>query len=124
MLDPKDIEVRKTALTELLGKQLDVGGKSLERKVARAGRLLPRWARRDAALWCEAGQHASHPRLARRLDEAALAKAEARLTRYLNDLDPAERRMTARLRLVGAVVFNLLSVAGLFILTLWVLGHL
>lgn len=124
VLDQRDIEARQARLSQLLGTQLRVGGKTLEKRVARAGRLLPRWARRDMARILDAARLAGNPKLARMVDIAALDKAEARVTRYLKALDPDEARKTARLRLAGMVVLNLLIVLGLFLWAAHGLGHL
>ncbi len=118
MIEAKDVERRKAELAELIGTQLRVGGVTLEQKLKRAGRLLPRWARRDAGLFVHAGQLAAHPRLARQIDVAALDKAEARLKRYLEQIDPDERRKTALLHLVGGIVLKVLIVGGVFLAVL------
>ncbi|MDA7427347.1 hypothetical protein PGB28_02670 [Primorskyibacter aestuariivivens] len=124
MLDQKDIEARKARLAELLGTQLRVRGKTLETRMARAGRLLPKWARRDLEKIVEASRHAGHPKLARMVDLATLDKAEARVTRYLRSLDPVEARKTAWLRLAGLIALNLLIVLGVFLWVIYSLGHL
>ena len=124
VLDQKDIEARKARLAELLGTQLRVRGKTLEARMARAGRLLPKWVRRDLEKVVEASRLAGHPKLARMVDIAALDKAEARVTRYLSALDPVEARKTAWLRLAGVIVLNLLIVVGVFLWVARALGHL
>ncbi|TNF23291.1 MAG: hypothetical protein EP318_00960 [Rhodobacteraceae bacterium] len=116
MIDPADIQARKAALAQLMGEKLRVGGGSFEHKLKRAGRLLPRWARRDAARLIEAGQMAGNPRLARQIDVRALDAAQARLTRYLQALDLAERRKTLRINLAAGIAFKILLVAAVFIL--------
>lgn len=118
MIDAKDMDRRCTELAELIGSQLRVGGRTLEQKLKRAGRLLPRWARRDAARIGEAARLAAHPRLARQIDPAALDKAEARLRRYLAAIDPAERRKTVLLQLAGGIVLKLLLVSGVVLAVL------
>lgn len=115
MIDRQDIEARKAALADLMGQQLRVGGQGLERKLKRAGRLLPGWVRRDAARLVDAGQLAANPKLARQIDVAALDAAQARITRYLEAQDPREKRTTARLHMAGGLAFRLLIVAGLFV---------
>lgn len=118
MIEAKDVERRKAELAELIGTRLRVGGVTLEQKLRRAGRLLPRWARKDAALFVQAGQLAAHPRLARQIDVAALDKAEGRLKRYLEQIDPDERRKTALLHLAGGIVLKVLIVGGVFLAVL------
>lgn len=123
MIDHRDIQARTASLADLVGKQLGVRGKTLEKRVARAGRLLPKWARRDLGKVIEANRLASHPKLARMIDAKAFAKAEERVTRYLRDLNPQEARKTALLRLVGLIVLNLLIVVALFLWVARSLGH-
>ncbi|WP_323763506.1 hypothetical protein [Marinovum sp.] len=118
MLDTRELEGRRAALAELIGTRLRVGGATLEQRLKRAGRLLPRWARRDAARFVEAGRLAAHPKLARQIDETALDKAEARLRRYLTSIDPDERRTTARLHLAGGIVLKVLIIAAVFLAVL------
>jgi len=118
VIDAKEMERRNAQLAEQIGTRLLVGGVTLEQRLRRAGRLLPRWARRDASRFVEAGRLAAHPKLARQIDEAALDKAEARLTRYLGSIDPDERRTTARLHLAGGIVLKLLIVGGLLLAVL------
>lgn len=118
VIDAKNIETRKADLATLMGEQLRVGGVTLEQKLRRAGRLLPRWARRDAQRFVQASQLAAHPKLSRQIDSKALDTAQARLTRYLTALDPDERRTTARLRLAGEIVLKLLIIAATFVMVM------
>ncbi len=118
VIDARDMDRRSAELAELIGTQLRVGGGTLEQKLRRAGRLLPRWARRDAARISAAARLAAHPRLARQIDPVALDKAEARLRRYLCAIDPAERRKTALLQLAGGIVLKLLLVAAVVLVVL------
>ncbi len=124
MIDPKDLEARKAAIAELMGAQLRVGGRSYEARLKRARRRLPGWVRREAQRLVEAGQLAAHPKLARRIDAAALDTAEARIIRYLESLDPAEARKSFWLHLTGELVLKLLIVAGLFFAALRGFGHI
>lgn len=116
MIGQNDIEARKAALAQLMGEKLRVSGRTFEQKLKRAGRLLPRWARRDAVRLIEAGRLAANPKLARRIDLGALDAAQTRLTRYLQSVDLTERRKTARINFAAGIVFKLLLVAAVFVL--------
>ena len=115
MIHPQDIETRKAALAHLMETRLHVGGVSLEQKLKRAGRRLPRWVRRDAARLIEAGERAANPKLARQIDVAALNAAHKRMTRYLQNTDFDARRKTARINLAAGIVFKILLVGAVFV---------
>jgi hypothetical protein len=96
-----------------LEKRLGIRGQGLEAKLARAGRSLPRWVRRDGAVLAEAARLSASPKLAKRVDPARVAKAHASVSRYLADQDPRERRKDKVLALLAVNVFNLTLFATL-----------
>ena len=99
----------------LIEDRLGIKGKTLERAVARAGRLLPKWAQRDARYLAQAEQLMGHPKLRLMVDEAKLTKARAALVEHLKSIDPAERRKTKLLGTLGVISFNLILVVAAFI---------
>ena len=76
--------------------------------------------RSDAAALVEAETIATNPKLARRIDERRLAKAERRLNRFLNKQDPAAERRGEILDMVAKIAFVLVTVVlSVFFFLLW-----
>ena len=110
---------RAEEVRRLIEERLGIKGKSLEIAVRRAGRLLPKWARREGTYLARAQQIVDHPKLRAMVDEAKLTKAHAALVEHLNAIDPAERRKTRLLNTLGVISFNLILVSGALITLLW-----
>ena len=102
----------------LIEERLGIKGKTLERSVARAGRLLPKWAQRDARYLAQAEQLMGHPKLRLMVDETKLVKARAALVEHLKSVNPVERRKTKVLGTLGVISFNLILVVAAFIIYL------
>ena len=124
MTPSDDIDKRADALRALMLKHLGIRGRDLERAVAKAGRLLPTRVRSEAEIIIEAQRLGQNPRLQMRLDSARLDAAFKAVSAHLEAIDLADRRRGQLLSLAGAVAFNLLLVAGLFILWLWWLDYI
>jgi hypothetical protein len=99
----------RTQLTEKLG----VTGTDFGAQVRRAGRRLPRRARRDAETLIRAEEMARHPKLARLIDPREVSRAQRRMSHRLGVLDPARDRRDRRL--------NLLAALGLYVLVTFAL---
>ncbi|MCF2905297.1 hypothetical protein L0666_09870 [Octadecabacter sp. CECT 8868] len=108
----------------LIEERLRVKGRTLEKALAKAGRLLPKWAQREGTYLVHAEQYLGHPKLRLMIDEAKVAKAHQTLVEHLKSIDPKERRKTRLLQLAGAVSFNLIIVLGAFIFYMWYRGYL
>lgn len=109
-MDPND------PLSVLMHERLGIRGRDLRAQVRRAGRLLPKRLRREAHTILKARRAADHPKLARQVDTARVARAEAALTEHLNAIDPAERRKDRILWALGKL--SALGIA-IFILLVW-----
>jgi hypothetical protein len=96
---------------DLIEKRLRIKGATLEQSLARAGRLLPKWAQREGRYLTEAQQVMHHPKLHLMIDEAQVKAAHHRLVEHLKSIDPLERRKTRVLGKLGVVSFNLILVA-------------
>lgn len=116
--------MRSDRLAELIEERLGVRGRGLEAKLRRAGRLLPRWLRREASQLVKAERLMSHPKLMMQADPAALDRAFRHCETWLKTIDPAERRKSRMLGFLGVNAANLLIVAGLFIAYLVWAGYL
>ena len=96
----------------LIEERLRIKGKTLERAVARAGRLLPKWARREGRYLAQATHLMGHPKLRLMIDEAKVRRAHHTLVDHLRAIDPAERRKDRLLSILGSVSFSLIMIAG------------
>jgi hypothetical protein len=101
-----------------------VRGDGLETKLRRAGRLLPRWVRRDAALLVQAERVAGHPKLRMQIDASGLDAAYRHCDGWLRGVDPNERRKDRVLGLLAVNAFNLLLLTTGFIVWMVWSGHL
>jgi membrane-associated protease RseP (regulator of RpoE activity) len=118
-MQDNDIASKAQALARLIEQRLGVRGRTLEKAVRRAGRLLPREVRAKAMKLVEAQQMAENPKLARLIDREALDTAYHQVAAYLEAKDPAEQRKTRLLNMLAGIVFNLLLVVALFVFVLW-----
>lgn len=82
-------------------------------RVKRAGRRIPKWVHREAAVISEALTLDAHPKLRRRIDVAQVQRAHDRIRQHLDAIDPADRRLGLILGMLGALAFNLLLFAAL-----------
>lgn len=124
MMDATDMAVKSEALRAQLREKLGVRSRDLAQGFKRAGRRLPRYLRADAKLLAEAETYAAHPKLAKRVDDAAVGRAFANIGAHLKTVDVADRRKGFWLGLAGSIVFNLLVICGLFVLYMWWRGHI
>ncbi|MCU0907632.1 MAG: hypothetical protein MUF73_09335 [Rhodobacteraceae bacterium] len=113
-----DVEALAAEVAELLETRLGVRGATFEVRVARARRRLPAALRVAAADLVEARRMAAHPRLARRIDGARVARAHAALVAHLTALDRAAARRAAVLDFLATTGFQMLAVAGLVLAVL------
>ena len=119
-----DLQSRADHLARLIEEKLDVRGHGLEAKLRRAGRLLPKHIRAEAAYLVAALKLQDSPKLARQIDEARLRRGLADVERYLRALNPWERRRDIALNWLALVAFSLLVVAGLVLTILVWRGYL
>lgn len=110
----QSISNRAEALTVLLQERLGVRtGADFPTKLAKAGRRLPRWARRDGRIIADAISLESHPKLARQIDHARVERAIKNLSRHLGAVDPWQRRKAKFLDLAAAIAFVVFVTVGL-----------
>lgn len=120
MKETTDITLRAAELHALLQAKLGVKGRSLEQALKRAEHHLPRRLRHEGAAIVAAQKMAQNPKLARRMDVAALKRAHDDLSAHLRQIDVADRRKGQVLSLAGSVAFNLLVVSvGFLVWLVW-----
>lgn len=124
MIDARDIVARNAALTQLMADRHGGRAPTLAKAVARAGRRLPKSARAQAAVLVEAERMAQVPKLARRVDAAAVARAEKDLTAHLAAIDVKERRTSFWLGLAGVIAAQVLVIVTAFLVWMWWRGYI
>ena len=123
MVQMPDIESKVAALQDLLSEKFGVKKRPLPKMLQRTGRRLPRRLHKRAQVLVEAQRLAANPKLARMVDQAGVARAFDELSAHLEAIDVADRRKGAILSVAAAVAFNILVVAGAFIVWLWWAGY-
>lgn len=115
---------RADRIAELIEERLGIRGKSLERKLHKAGRLLPRAIQRDGAKLVEALRLQQSPKMARLINEDEVQKAFQACERYLSEIDPWERRKAAAISFLSTNAFNLAAIAAVVVVVLVWRGYL
>ena len=118
MIDANALNNKVDALCALLGQRLRLRGVSFSSRLARAGRQLPRHLRQTGQVIVTAQRQAEHPRLALLVDPAPVEAALADFTRYLKQIDSAERRKTRLIRWLAGLVLNLIVITMAVVLIL------
>ena len=109
-----DLALKTEELTTLMRDRLGVrAGNDFPSKVAKAGRRLPRWARRDARTLTEAMALQAHPKLGMQVDYARLERAHRNLKTHLEAVDPWARRRGKILDMLALIAFGVLATLGL-----------
>lgn len=109
---------RTEELAELFEKRLGIRGRGFETKLRRAGREVPRAIRREARMLAEAERMAAHPKRRAQVDPDRVERAYRACRRWLETVDPAERRKDRVLSLLAVNAFNLALVATLLVVWL------
>jgi hypothetical protein len=109
---------------EGLAEKLRMRGRSLDAQIRKAGRLLPRGVKRDAAYLAQAVVLADNPKLARMVDLAKAKRAHGRVLSFLDTIDAGAQRRSAALNLVASIGLALLVTAALVLFVLAQRGFL
>jgi len=115
---------RADHLAALIEERLGIRGAGLQKKLRRAGRLLPKHVHRDAGILLEALHLQSSPKLARRIDDQSIARACNNVEIYLAAIDPSTRRWNRIIGFLSSNAFNILITAALLIGVLIWRGYL
>ena len=100
-------------VSALLEQKLGVRGATLQAKVAKAGRRLPKRVREAAGYLADAVEMAQNPKLLVRVDESVVAEAFDVCVRHLGAADRAERRKGMLVGMAASAAFSVLMVAVL-----------
>lgn len=118
-MDQARFAMQVEEIRTLLEERLKVRGRSLDRQVNKAGRLLPRRVRGQARYIAQAATLAQNPKLLRMIDWPRTEAAHAEVVAWLRTIDPSERRWTRIINMAALIAFNLLLIAGLLVGFLW-----
>ena len=99
----------------LLEERLRLKGDTLEAKLGRAGRRLPRRVRDAGAALAQATLMIRNPKLMRQVDDETVATAYDICVRHLTTVNPAAARSGLILDIAARIAFALLVVAVLFV---------
>ncbi|WP_306153795.1 hypothetical protein [Roseovarius sp. MMSF_3281] len=124
MIDPKPFQGKTAELAQLLQDRLGIRGKGFSAKLRRAGRDLPRFARRAGAEVAQAEVMMTHPRLAALVDADRFNRAATVLGDHLKGIDPKERRKTMLLHRIASIVLNLTLLGLAVYAVLWAVGRI
>lgn len=95
-------------------------GKTLEDKLSRGERLLPRRLRREARILVDGAARSTHPKMRKQLDLPRMERAYADLHAHLSAIDPVKRRVDRLLGILAGIAFNfLLIAAGVIVWMVW-----
>lgn len=115
-----NVQQMAARVAALIEARLNVGGTTLEEKLRRGGKRLPRNVRREAAYLAEVAHNAKVPKLMVQIDQARAAQAYDACLRHLKPLGAGERRKAMAMQVatgVGAGVFG--AAVIVFLLLLW-----
>ena len=99
------VEDRILALKEHMATQLRAKGATFQEVATNAGRRVPRRYRNDVAKIIEVETLIENPKLAHRIEDSQVAKAERRLRYFLDQQDPKAERLGEILDWIAAVAF-------------------
>lgn len=102
----------------LLAERLRVKGDTLDAKLERAGRRLPRRVRGAGLALAQAAVMIRNPKLVSQVDDETVAVAYDICVRYLTGLNPAARRWAMLIDVVARIAFGLLVVSVLLLVVL------
>jgi len=96
----------------LLREKLGVRGGSLEARVRRAGRMLPRHVRLAARELVNADQMAQEPKMLLRLDPSRVSAAYSTCSNYLEGIDEKALKSKAVFGFAATLIVQLLVIGG------------
>ena len=115
-----ELSERTEALTRKLSAKLRVRGETLADVAANAGRRLPKRIESDLKTMIDAENMARHPKLAHRVDDRRIRRAERKLNRFLEKLNPAAERRGEVLDLIAKIAFVFVVVVlSVFFTLIW-----
>src|SRR6056297_2576203 len=103
-----DLHQQTADITDRMKAKLGIRARDFPAAIRKARHRWPKPVHRHAVLLADALPHADHPRLARTLDRAALARSARIVTDHLDGIDPSERRKDLVLGILASIAFGLI----------------
>lgn len=114
-MDPREIVTLEADLSSQMQSRLGIKGSSLDVQAAKAGRKLPRKAKRAATELAEASRLAGHPKLALQVDTENAAQNVALLKKYIGRGTAPDRR-NKRIQILRGIAMNLIVIFAIYLL--------
>lgn len=105
-------------VSDLLETRLGLRGKTLDQKLARGGRILPRKVRKAAHELARAAEMSRNPKLLLQIDEGAVAGAYDICLRHLSPMGARARRLAMFQGALASMLFGALVIIALLLIVL------
>ena len=113
------IKERSKRVKSALDGAFGVRAKTLDKALRKTGRRMPKRLHAQARLIVDAQGLGGNPKLMRRIDGAAIARAEEDVVNWLDTVDRADRRRGFWIWAGSMVGFNLLIVVAGVVTWMW-----
>ncbi|MEQ3730200.1 MAG: hypothetical protein ABNH38_22645 [Tateyamaria sp.] len=113
------IKERSKRVKSALDGAFGVRAKTLDKALRKTGRRMPKRLHAQARLIVDAQGLGGNPKLMRRIDGAAIARAEEDVVSWLDTMDRADRRRGFWIWAGSMVGFNLLIVVAGVVTWMW-----
>lgn len=117
------IKERSKRVKSALDGAFGVRAKTLDKALRKTGRRMPKRLHAQARLIVDAQSLGGNPKLMRRIDGAAIARAEEDVVNWLDTVDRADRRRGFWIWAGSMVGFNLLIVVAGVVTWMWWTGQ-
>ncbi len=117
------IKERSKRVKSALDGAFGVRAKTLDKALRKTGRRMPKRLHAQARLIVDAQGLGGNPKLMRRIDGAAIARAEEDVVSWLDTVDRADRRRGFWIWAGSMVGFNLLIVVAGVVTWMWWTGQ-
>ncbi len=117
------IKERSKRVKSALDGAFGVRAKTLDKALRKTGRRMPKRLHAQARLIVDAQGLGGNPKLMRRIDGAAIARAEEDVVNWLDTVDRADRRRGFWIWAGSMVGFNLLIVVAGVVTWMWWTGQ-
>ncbi|MEL6809395.1 MAG: hypothetical protein AAFY52_11645 [Pseudomonadota bacterium] len=118
------LQERSQRVQSALDGAFGVRAKTLDKALRKTGRRMPKRLHAQARLIVDAQGLGGNPKLMRRIDGAAIARAEEEVVRWLDTVDRADRRRGFWIWAGAMVGFNLIIIVAGVVTWMWWTGRI
>ena len=111
-------------ISALLREKLGMRGNSLEARVRRAGRALPRYVRRAAKELVDAERMAQEPKMLLRLDPKQVSAAYDTCVKYLESIDEKALKAKAVVGFAARMIMQVIVIGAIALVVLRWRGYI